>query len=274
MCYYPRILNDAKLRSIFIYPNVSFCILIYLLDSSRCLMLTQFYLSQFFIFCTKMNSRLTTFAFVKIKKAETTKRSCCFLRRNILVERYIPEPHTYKMIAQKLMIAFVIPNNKSYRIVLTSLFCLVSLFTTWSQKTIEVQTLPDFRFFTAADSVLFTTAQLAPSKPILLFYFSTKCSYCQDLTKEITQSIDSLKSIQILMVSGYRRQSIAKYIDMFSLNDFPITVLKDDEKRMHEYFDYSAVPMLRLYDKNRQLIYRQEGKLSVKEILTLFRQHI
>jgi peroxiredoxin len=189
------------------------------------------------------------------------------------------------MIAQKLTITHVMSINKRYRIALTGLACFVSILTVWSQsldtpektiikKTTEAQTLPIFRFFTVADSVLFTSAQLDPNKPILLFYFSTKCPYCQDLTKEITQSIDSLRDIQILMVSGHRRQSLTKYADMFSLKNFPITLLKDDEKRMHEYFDYSAVPMLRLYDKNRQLIYRQEGKLSVKEILTLFRQHI
>ena len=189
------------------------------------------------------------------------------------------------MTTQKLTINSVISINRNYKLILTGLSCFVSIVAAWSQsldtaekttiqKTVEARTLPNFRFFTAADSVLFTSAELDPNKPILLFYFSTKCSYCQDLTKEITQYIDSLKSIQILMVSGHRRQSIAKYADMFSLKNFPITVLKDDEKRMHEYFDYSAVPMLRLYDKNRQLIYRQEGKLSVKEILALFRQHI
>ena len=137
---------------------------------------------------------------------------------------------------------------------------------------VEGQILPSFRFFTATDSVLFTDKQLDPAKPVLFFYFSTKCPYCQDLTKEITQQIDSLHDIQIVMVSGHRRQSIAKYAEMFNLKDFPITVLKDDEKRMHEYFDYEAVPMLRLYSKNRQLIHRQEGKLSVKEILTFYKQ--
>jgi thiol-disulfide isomerase/thioredoxin len=189
------------------------------------------------------------------------------------------------MFTQKLTINSVITINRNYKLLLTGLSYLAAITTAWSQtfdvaenktaqKTVEAQTLHNFRFFTALDSVLFTPAQLDLNKPILLFYFSTKCPYCQDLTKEITQYIDSLKSIQILMVSGHRRQSIAKYADLFSLKNFPITILKDDEKRMHEYFDYSAVPMLRLYDKNRRLIYRQEGKLSVKEILNLFRQHI
>jgi thiol-disulfide isomerase/thioredoxin len=189
------------------------------------------------------------------------------------------------MFTQKLTTSSVISINRNYKLILTGLSFLISIVAAWSQNldvsekttaknTVEAQVLPRFRFFTLADSVLFTSMQLDPNKPILLFYFSTQCPYCQDLTKEITQYIDSLKSIQILMVSGHRRQSIAKYAELFSLQNFPITLLKDDEKRMHEYFDYSGVPMLRLYDKNRNLIYRQEGKMSVKEILTLFRQHI
>ena len=196
------------------------------------------------------------------------------------------------MFTQKLTYGSVISHNGhspegvlGTRILFTGLSFLFSIITTWSQsadvsekttgqKTVEAPTLPNFRFFTALDSTLFTNAQLDPNKPILFFYFSTKCAYCQDLTRELVQYIDSLKSIQILMVSGHRRQSIAQYTKLFSLYNSPFTVLKDDEKRMHEYFDYSAVPMLRLYDKNRNLIHRQEGKLSVKEILTLFRQRI
>ena len=189
------------------------------------------------------------------------------------------------MFTQKLTYNSVISHNGHSRILFTGLSFLFSILTTWSQstdafekvtgqKTVEARTLPNFRFFTALDSTLFTNAQLDPNKPILLFYFSTKCAYCQDLTRELVQYMDSLKSIQILMVSGHRRVSIAKFAEQFSLYNSPITVLKDAEKRMHEYFDYSAVPMLRLYDKNRNLIHRQEGKLSVKEILTLFRQHI
>lgn len=189
------------------------------------------------------------------------------------------------MIAQKLTIATVMSINKRYRIALTGLSFLVSILSLWSQnldttqkievqKNIEASTLPDFRFFTAADSVLFTSAQLDPNKPILFFYFSTKCPYCQEMTQEITQSIDFLRDIQILMVSGHRRQSIIKYIDTFNLKNFPIIVLKDDEKRMHDYFDYAAVPMLRLYDKKRKLIHRQEGKMPIKDILVLFKKHI
>ena len=197
------------------------------------------------------------------------------------------------MFTQKLTYGSVISHNRPSKILFTGLSFLFSFVTTWSQtsetaenahpdflrretvqKTVEVFTLPNFRFFTAFDSTLFTNAQLDPNKPILFFYFSTKCSYCQELTKELVQYMDSLKSIQILLVSGHRRVSIAKFAEQFSLQNSPFTVLKDDEKRMHDYFDYSAVPMLRLYDKNRNLIYRQEGKLSVKEILMLFRQRI
>jgi peroxiredoxin len=143
---------------------------------------------------------------------------------------------------------------------------------TITTKTVEADTLPNFRFFTAKDSVLFTAHQLAVDKPILFFYFSTKCSYCQELTREITHNIDSLKDIQIVFVSGHRRVSIAKYAAQFELDKYPIVVLKDDEKQMHNYFDYAAVPMLRLYDKDRRLIHRQEGKLSVTNLLALYRQ--
>jgi peroxiredoxin len=142
-----------------------------------------------------------------------------------------------------------------------------------TQKTNEADALPDFRFYTATDSVLVTSAQLNANKPILFFYFSTKCPYCQDMTKEITQMISALKDVQIVMVSGHRRVSITKYAAQFELEKYPIWILKDDEKQMHNYFDYAAVPMVRLYDKNKRLIHRQEGKISVQNILSIFKNH-
>jgi peroxiredoxin len=135
---------------------------------------------------------------------------------------------------------------------------------------IEAQKLPDFRFFTASDSALVTNASLQPNKSILFFYFSTKCPYCQEMTGEILNKLDTLKDVQIVMVSGHKRSSILQYINALHLKNTPILVLKDDEKNMHSYFDYTSVPMIRLYNPQRQLIHRQEGRMTVSQIRGIF----
>jgi peroxiredoxin len=136
---------------------------------------------------------------------------------------------------------------------------------------VEKTSLPDLRFFTAADSILFTAAMLGKSKPILFFYFSTKCPYCEALMSDLFKNADKLKDYEVLLVSGHRRVSIQKFLAPYDLSKTHFRVLKDDERRMHSYFDYKAVPMLRLYDKNRELIHRQEGRMEIGTILSLFK---
>ena len=137
-------------------------------------------------------------------------------------------------------------------------------------KTIEANKLPTFRFFTATDSTLVTSSMLDQKKKVLFFYFSTKCPYCQEMTGEILQKLEMLRDVQIVMVSGHRRASIIKYMDALGLKNKPIMVLKDDEKKMHSYFDYSAVPMIRMYDTQGKLIHRQEGRMTVSQIRDIF----
>lgn len=138
---------------------------------------------------------------------------------------------------------------------------------------VEKPVLPTFRFFTVKDSVLRTNQNLAADKPILFFYFSTKCEYCYGMVKEISSNVALFKDVNVVLVSGHKRVNILKFTEGLPLAEgIPLGqyfLLKDDEKQMHNYFDYTAVPMLRLYDKNGKLLHRQEGKMAVKEILAI-----
>ena len=131
---------------------------------------------------------------------------------------------------------------------------------------VEKPILPTFRFFTVKDSMLKTNQNLAADKPILFFYFSTKCEYCYGMVKELSSSAALFKDINVVLVSGHKRVNILKFTEGLPPQYF---LLKDDEKQMHNYFDYTAVPMLRLYDKKGKLLHRQEGKMTVKDILAI-----
>ena len=131
---------------------------------------------------------------------------------------------------------------------------------------VEKPILPNFRFFTVKDSVLKTNQNLAVDKPILFFYFSTKCEYCFAMVKEMSSNAALFKDINVMLVSGHKRENILKFTTGLPPQYF---LLKDDEKQMHNYFDYTAVPMLRLYDKKGKLLHRQEGRMTVKEILAI-----
>lgn len=146
------------------------------------------------------------------------------------------------------------------------LFLFLNIVLQAQNTTVEKPILPTFRFFTVKDSALVTNQKLMVDKPILFFYFSTKCEYCYGMVKELGSNAALFKDINVVLVSGHKRENILKFTVGLPPQYF---LLKDDEKQMHNYFDYSAVPMLRLYDKNGKLLHRQEGKMTVKEILAI-----
>ena len=131
----------------------------------------------------------------------------------------------------------------------------------------ENDTLPPLRFFTVSDSTLFTASMLDTAKPTLIFYFSTTCSYCEAMLKEFFYSPDKLKDLNVLLVSAHKRANIRQMLSPYDAVKTSFTILKDDEHNMHRQFNYDGVPMLRVYNKNKKLIFRHEGKMTLANLL-------
>lgn len=131
----------------------------------------------------------------------------------------------------------------------------------------EKDTMPPVRFFTVSDSALFTASMLDTAKPTVLFYFSTTCPYCEAMLKEFFESPNKLKDVNVLLVSGHKRGSIKQLLSPYDAVKTPFRILKDDEYNMHRQFNYSGVPMLRIYDKNKKLVFRHEGKMTLANLL-------
>src|SRR5689334_16304933 len=62
------------------------------------------------------------------------------------------------------------------------------------------QNLPPFKMY-RSDKSIFSAAELAKTKPVILIYFDPDCEHCQKLMKELFQKIDAFKSVEIIMVT-------------------------------------------------------------------------
>ena len=143
---------------------------------------------------------------------------------------------------------------------------LVHAQSTPTTKVEEKDSMPPLRFYTASDSTLFTASMLDTTKPTLLFYFSTTCEFCEAMMKEIFGNKEKLKDINVLLVSGHQRKNINFFLSPYDTISTSFRILKDDERNMRKQFNYAGVPMIRIYDKNKKLLLRHEGRMTLDNI--------
>ncbi len=153
-------------------------------------------------------------------------------------------------------------------------FLLLLPILTWAQTGLdtlkESKQLPAFKFYALKDSSVFTPDSIPNKQQILFIYFNTTCDHCQHETEELIKYIEYFKGISIVMVSREDRASIQAFATKYELMKNHITVLMDSEGKIHDYFDFAYIPMIRLYDKKRRLIAAFSEQAHVLELLTKF----
>ena len=136
----------------------------------------------------------------------------------------------------------------------------------------ESKHLPAFKFYTLKDSLSFTPDSLPIKRPILFIYFNTTCDHCQHETEELLKYITYFEKISIVLVSREDRKPIQNFAKKYELAKNGITVLMDSEGKIHDYFDFAYIPMIRLYNKKRQLIAAYSEQAHILDILTKFEE--
>ncbi len=159
--------------------------------------------------------------------------------------------------------------------------CLLSFFSLKGQDStksvinpiVESDTLPFLRFVNVSDSTVFTSRMLDTSKPTILFYFSTKCEYCEAEMRDIFIKPEKLKDVNLLLVSGHNIAGIKQFLSPYDSVKIQNTIaanfyiLKDDRHIMRKKFIYSGVPMFRIYGKNKKLFIKHEGRMTIENLL-------
>jgi thioredoxin-related protein len=120
------------------------------------------------------------------------------------------------------------------------------------------------------DSTLFNTGEYNNSKPIVLFFFSTTCPYCQMQTEEIVKDIKALKDIQFCMVANDPAPEIKEYAAKYHLQDYKnITIGRDTSNYFAQYYKPTGIPYMVVYSKHKKLIQIIPGKVDTKHFLKI-----
>lgn len=137
----------------------------------------------------------------------------------------------------------------------------------------EPKEIPNFIFYTLKDSSAFTRDSLIKGTPLLFIYFNSECDHCQYETKQIVEYIKYFKGIQIVMVSRETRAAILAFKEKYHLDKTPIIVLQDGANKMHDYFDFAYIPLIRQYDKKGKLIGAYSENAHILDLLGNFDEH-
>lgn len=143
---------------------------------------------------------------------------------------------------------------------LFTLLLLSICFSSISQNTeqnkapyLQVKIVPPFKIYNY-DSTLLSKTDLKKG-PVLILYFSPDCGHCQMETDSLISKIESLKKLQIVMITGRYHDDMKAFIDKYKLLEFKnIKVGNDRTGFVQSFYQIEFTPFSALYDKKGKLL--------------------
>src|ERR1044071_8907941 len=80
--------------------------------------------------------------------------------------------------------------------------------------------LPSFNLLLTDSITYYTKADLPKEKPVLFMLFDPNCDHCQHEAEEILKNIDSLRNIEIVMVTNADFADLKKFYIDYKLGQF------------------------------------------------------
>ncbi len=130
----------------------------------------------------------------------------------------------------------------------------------------KIQTMPDFSFL-ALDSTVFSAADLAERKTILV-YFNSTCEHCQYEAAEISKHIKEFENINLLFVSEQNLAEIRAFSETYGLDKQEnVKFLKAPDNGFYKVFGSSPIPSIFIYNAEKQLIKNYKGETKVELLM-------
>lgn len=128
--------------------------------------------------------------------------------------------------------------------------------------------VPPLTLLLTDSSSIFTKEQLAKKKAILIMLFDPGCDHCQQKTAEITQFIDKLEKVQIVLSTNADFRKMKDFYDRYRLGQFSnIVVGKDINFLLPPFYEARHLPFLAFYNRKRELISVFEGAMPFEQML-------
>lgn len=132
----------------------------------------------------------------------------------------------------------------------------------------EGQRIPKFNILLSDGTTYFNTNEIKSGKSTTIFYFNSTCPYCQIQIEEIIKSMESLKSVDFLMITSEEYSYMRKFKYEHQLDKYPnIIVGTDTGNFFPNYYKITGYPFFAFYDKHIKLRSVWDGKMEIKSLI-------
>ncbi len=132
-------------------------------------------------------------------------------------------------------------------------------------------TIPPFSFLKVDSSTFITNSDIRKNHLTIIMIFSPTCEHCQRQTKNIIDSMDKFKDIEIVMGTFQPFSEMKKFYKDYHIADYSNIKMGYDAKfDFPKYYKFSSLPFLALYDKSGKLITTFEGSQKVSTLMNAF----
>lgn len=131
--------------------------------------------------------------------------------------------------------------------------------------------IPDVALLTL-DSLEYNLSRLREdtTKPVVIFFFNPDCKACEMEISNIIKHPEILCDVRILFVSSASIRKIKVFLKKYPLQDLPnTTIVSDFRSEFKSVFNPSTVPIMYIYNRNRQLEMSIKGRRDSETIQKL-----
>lgn len=132
---------------------------------------------------------------------------------------------------------------------------------------LKTKVLPNFSLL-SLDSVVFNQTVLVENKNTIIMLFNPGCEHCQEQLKLLLSLPEVLKTVNLILTSTETLQKIKAFCDKFHLEKYSwIHTGKDYKYFFGGYYQPKTIPVLAFYNKQKQLLYFNQGNVKKKQII-------
>jgi thiol-disulfide isomerase/thioredoxin len=137
---------------------------------------------------------------------------------------------------------------------------------------LKTKVLPNFKLLTL-DSTLFNESVIQEGKNTLIMLFNPECEHCQHQLQLMLTIPELTQSANVILTSTETLQKIKIFYDKYHLENYPmIHIGKDYSYFFGGYYQPKTIPVLAFYNKERKLVYFNQGSVKKNIIEETLRQ--
>ena len=138
----------------------------------------------------------------------------------------------------------------------------------WKESLVE---LPNFELNTlTGERFTKDDFNLLKKESSIFIYFKTECPTCQEDVYHLSQNLDLLKDITLVLVASESIEEIQGFAENYGLeNELNFIFLQDKSRAFSNRFQVKKVPTLFAYNSNNKLQDIHVGAFSVLELLEI-----